>query len=271
MIKTNNILMDKKRVSDKKGEYRRIYKELLQNVGIITRKRLLKINNMIEEIVKQIEETSGWEYYDNHFRSRTNFTYDKDSNEITFQVNMVERENQGYHSVTSNSQEEKFLKRYDTLLKRIAVLEQKKEDLLQANKEKVEEARQKVVVHPSTREVLREQEEKEGLFLHSWTDIEMDYFISKYGIEGLSRLIKLMNQLVDYDTPIDAYNAFIRENTTKDFKSRTLSWISVYTASGEKWLDKYYDEEQDRNRWLEEHPKTYRKTEGVIPFPNQDK
>ena len=225
-MKTNNIIQDKKRTQLVRSKDREKYQEALRRGSFVTRRRLMNLDEAIAEAVREIEDTTGWEYFDNHFRSRSDFYYDKEKDQISFQVNLVERIGEEYYRTTAtNEREVAFTKKNHFLLSGLAHLEARRDQL-----------------YDQTLDRPTKDTPVEDTFTTTWTDIEMSYFLEKYGEEGIRRLLKLLNQLTDSTCREDTYNAFIRDDTSRDFKNRVLSWVSVYLPQGGKWFNEFQKE-----------------------------
>ena len=79
----------------------------------------------LNQIINYIELNSGWEYINDSFIFRTNFKYDRDKNDITFDIYKVERKDNLYISHSDNPIELAFLKDNQFLLGRLENLQQK--------------------------------------------------------------------------------------------------------------------------------------------------
>ena len=78
----------------------------------------------LNQIINYIELNSGWEYINDSFIFRTNFKYDRDKNDITFDIYKVERRKNLY-ICTSNPIELSFLEENQFLIRILENLQQK--------------------------------------------------------------------------------------------------------------------------------------------------
>ena len=64
------------------------YYNVLKTISFFKRKKLSKIDSLINEIIKNIENDSGWSYNVNRFTYKSDFKYDNNKNDI-FKLNVV--------------------------------------------------------------------------------------------------------------------------------------------------------------------------------------
>ena len=90
-------------------------------------------------IINYIEENTGWEYINDSFILRTNFKYDREKKDITFDIYKVERRNNLYTSHSNNPIELSFLKENQFILRILENLQQKQSLFYKDNNKRFKE------------------------------------------------------------------------------------------------------------------------------------
>ena len=207
---------------------RKKFHDVVSMSGFFTRKKLFKLDSLINEIIKSIELESGWTYDVNKFTYRSHFRYDYKTQDILFTVNEVLRNDTTYTSVNFTTCEREFETRYAKLLYRLVILQQKRDEIYQASKGLIEQKESRVIDFIKEKKKIEWQQT--DAFISEYTISQAEYFTEHFGMEGI---IKLVNYLNDFDNKDrrDTYNRLIRERIKPDYKNNLLTWIATYSNS----------------------------------------
>ena len=97
----------------------------------VNRLRLGKINELINKLSMAIEDTTGWVYTPSCFTLKSNYQYDEEHDEITYDLNKVSRTRDSYRtSKDFTSYEVDFVSKNQEQLDRLLKLEQKRDKIL---------------------------------------------------------------------------------------------------------------------------------------------
>ena len=137
MFSPNNIVKQRRLEDEQRESERRLRSITEKYLGFFSKIRYDKLNYLIREITSKIESESGWLYINQEFQCRTDFHYNADYEEISYKTNRVSLKEKWIISKTGSKKEEKFIKRYKTLLETLISLEKKKERLVEPYQEDI--------------------------------------------------------------------------------------------------------------------------------------
>ena len=207
---------------------RREFHDIVSLSGFFTRKKLNKLDSMINEVTKSIEFESGWIYDVDRFVYRSNFRYDFKKKDITFVVNEVARTDSGYSSVNFTTRERDFEKKYEKYLNRLVALQQQRDAIYQASQGLIEQKESRIIDFVREKKKIEWQQDDE--FISEYTLSQAEYFVDNFGMEGIIKLVNYLNDFDNRDSK-DTYNRLIRERITPDYKNNLLTWIATYSNS----------------------------------------
>ena len=195
--------------------------------------------NCLNQIINYIELNTGWEYINDSFVFRTNFKYDRDKNDITFDIYKVERKDNLYISHSDNPIELAFLKDNQFLLGRLENLQQKQFSFFKEqnnDKEKITGIEEEMI-------------KKEA---HAFSIV--------YSYIGIYNLVAILNGLMKSNN-IEEFYQKLKKEDDEGYIEQVINWAKLYTSKG-KALYEIYKEEQENNKIV---PKKKAK---IIPFSN---
>lgn len=217
-------------VDNIRDENNAIYKLL----NPINKMRLNRLNSLIYELTKGIEELTGWIYTPYSFTLKSNYKYNPNNQEIEFDLNRVERTEKGYKAVNSKKYENEFIDNYQKLLNRLFAIEQKREELLSPYKESYNN----FIINFNS--AINHQKRVNGESTElDYLEIASNTFITKFGIDGVIRLVSLLNYLTDNPTkdPLEIYNNQFRGNITNLYVDELFRWSSSFTPKAQFVID----------------------------------
>ncbi len=213
------------KIEEVREENRIIYEKL----NPIQKIRLNRINNLIYQLSSMIENLSGWTYAPYSFINKSNYQYDPKLDEITFVITKIERKNDGYQQPDNpSSYTINFLNTYREQLDKLFILEQKREKILEPYKQ------DNHIINFKTE--LSKKHKKDGV------EGEMDYlsiasyqFINRYGIDGIKRLLSLLNELASTSSTdsLEIYNNQFKGNVTNLYVDELFRWAAAFTPKAE--------------------------------------
>ena len=214
---------------ERKEENKHIYKRL----NPISKIRFNHLNKLIFELASTIERISGWTYTPSYFTLKTNYHYDYRTNEISYDTNRVEHTKLGYViNETSTEYEKQFITKYQELLKRLHNLEQKRERLISPYKE---EYKSFII---DFNQALKQKKQKSDISNESdYLSIASNEFISKFGIDGIKRLIRLLNETVDNEDLLSLYNNQFDDSITSLYVDELFRWASSFSPRAQYTRD----------------------------------
>ncbi len=209
-------------------------------------KRLMleHINTLISNISHTIEEQSGWTYTPEFFMSKTDYSYNYHTNEITFTVNKADIN----HPDCSSPIIEEFIKNYQGLLNRLTILEQKRSRIIKPYQKNYNS-----FIIDFNKALEQKKEKTNKIKDLEYLSIASQDFIDKYGIDGIKRLVKLLNELTLQDklNPQETYNRQFRGNITNLYVDELFRWASSFTPRAQ-----YIRDFIERKRWESEQALT---------------
>lgn len=225
-------------VEEMKKAEREKYQFFYEKLNIVNKMRYKKICNEIEKIVSSIKKDSYWDYVSGHFLYKSNFEYNAKLQDITFTINSIKREEDHYVCLNNTDREQAFLKKYQEILKRLAYLETKKEELYNSlvitPNEKVVDFQKKAKQVPSAKE-------KDYSFYRDYISNMASSLVEENGIDCIKELIYMLNKLDNIDKPNCIFNIYSSSKSEEEYKRNMFLWISTYSNPGEDFLNRYYE------------------------------
>ena len=229
-----------------------------------------------QELIRILENENRWRYTKPGFFCRTNFKYNPQDKEITYRVNLIKRNNNGYYvDETSTPLSIEYYNRNTQFFIELAKVERLINSIYLQYKPQVDriilltkEGRKSMKeIDPEVRKRLKLctspiHHDKLVFIKDDFNDINR--FIHLYQKDGLKRLIRWLNALSSTDDLDTIYNAYIEEMAPftfipeKEDKTdakkmaiatylpRLLKMIKMYSVRGETLYNKYQLEEQQR-------------------------
>lgn len=194
----------------------------------------------LNQIINYIELNTGWEYINNSFIFRTNFKYDREKKDITFDIYKVERKNNLYTSHSNNPIELAFLKDNQFLLDRLENLQQKQFSFFKEQNNDEEK-------------IMGIEEEMIKKEAHAFSIV--------YSYIGIYNLVAILNRLMKSNNIEGFYQKLKKEEDDEGYIEQVVKWAKLYTSKG-KALYEIYKKEQENNMIV---PKKKAK---IIPFSN---
>ena len=178
------------------------------------------------ELDSTIGELSGWIYSPSGFILKSNYSYNPETQEMIFDVNRVIKGINGYEpSEDRTAFELLFTTKYQTFLDRLFKLEKKRDTLINPiiNEHCISISSSK----ENSGQPINESSPKDNTYLQ----IASDRFLSIFGIEGVNRLINLLNYLVNTNDnePVDMYNKQFFSGATSLYIDELFRWASSFT------------------------------------------
>ena len=210
----------------------------LESANYFKKKQLLRIQKLLDGLVRLIESSSGWIYTTDSFVLRSDYHYNGDKKDITFKTNIIRRGENGYYLRQEPSpREETFYTVYKEVLDKIFALEEKRERIYQSlsipDENVIDFAKIK------SRQIRRRWNNPE--YTRDVTMALAIQFINNYGTDGIRRLVHLLNRLTDIKDPIDAYNDLIRERISPDYIETLFRWAAMYSPKGDQVIGHIID------------------------------
>ena len=232
MFKPNSIIkLNEQR--DQINEQNRITeRDQYSRLGFIDRTRINRLDKMINSIIKQIDSNSKWEYFHNSFIYKSNYRYDSKREDILFDINLIQRSNNGYRPNSNNKTELEFYLKFESLLERLHYLQSKKESIYR-------EREMRVISFNSAKKISDLKRSKP--FDLDFTLYMAKSFIDDYGIDGMRRLISLLKDSEVLSTE-ELYSKIRNTPITSTYKQDLLSWMGTYNKTGKSLLDRYIDD-----------------------------
>ena len=226
MLISNKVLELNNKIRGEKLELEQNCDMAYRELDPIRRLRLKRINHLIGDLASTIGELSGWIYSPSGFILKSNYDYNPETQEITFDVNRVIKGINGYEpSEDRTAFELLFTTKYQTFLDRLFKLEKKRDTLINPiiNEHCISISYSK----DKGNEQVKESTPKENTYLQ----IASDRFLSIFGVEGVNRLVNLLNYLVNTNDnePVDMYNRQFFNGATSLYIDELFRWASSFT------------------------------------------
>ena len=193
----------------------------------------------LNQIINYIELNSGWEYINDSFIFRTNFKYDRDKNDITFDIYKVERRKNLY-ICTSNPIELSFLEENQFLIRILENLQQKQPSFFKEQNNNEDK-------------IIGLEEKKIKIAAHGFSML--------YSNTGIYNLVVILNNLIKSNNVEEFYQELKKEEADEGYIEQVINWAKLYTGKG-KALYEIYKEEQQKNM------KVSKKNTYILSFPN---
>lgn len=193
----------------------------------------------LNQIINYIELNSGWEYINDSFIFRTNFKYDRDKNDITFDIYKVERRKNLY-ICTSNPIELSFLEENQFLIRILENLQQKQPSFFKEQNNNEDK-------------IIGLEEKKIKIAAHGFSML--------YSNTGIYNLVVILNNLIKSNNVEEFYQELKKEEADEGYIEQVINWAKLYTGKG-KALYEIYKEEQEKNM------KVSKKNTYILSFPN---
>jgi len=213
-----------------RDETRSIYNRL----NIFNKSKIDRIDSMIFRLYYSLERISGWTYTPSSFVHKSNYKYNPMTNEITFDIDRVVLSADGYKPESNNQYEQAFINTYKEQLDRLFILHKKREKILSPYKE---EYKNFIINFNSA---INKKKDEKGIPIElDILAIESNRFIQKFGIDGIKRLINLLNELAEtkeFD-PLETYNNQFQGNITNLYVNELFRWASSFTPKAQYIVD----------------------------------
>lgn len=194
------------------------------NLNIIERFRLGRIDDLMRQIVSKIENESGWEYVGDSFVFPSDFAYT--DNDITFKTNRVSL---GAHDLDDMSEKEiLFLERYGALIKQLKELDDKRQKYMYPNDVKSIDAFRTGQIMKSARS------DMDGYLSHMYTQFLLAF--PQFGTEGF---VHALNVVHDAPNNRAAREALKKEPINSLLNQELLKWISSFSRRGNILFENY--------------------------------
>ena len=219
----------------------------MKAVSPTVRRKLGRYNGMIRSIVYQIEKESGWEHTNEGFTCLSDFVYDREKNDITYKKNFVKRGKYAYHANNKeNGKEIEFVRKYESLLERLYWCEKVRDSIYakKDNRDRVEWMKARNAILEGKKEKEEKQPEND---IESWVELSGRLFVENYQQDGINRLLKLLNALVDWKET-DLYPYFMNEPISDKYKKDLVKWAALFNNRGMYLLDLYNEKEIEKER-----------------------
>ena len=92
MLISNKVIELNNQIRNEKLELQQEMDMIYYELDPISKLRLNRINSLINDLTLTIGELSGWIYSPNGFTLKSNYRYDKETGEITFDLNRVSKD-----------------------------------------------------------------------------------------------------------------------------------------------------------------------------------
>lgn len=234
MLISTRVIELNKEVKELKNKRYQECEMVSRKLDPINRLRLKKINELINKLSMSIEDTTGWVYTPSCFVFKTNYFYDEQRDEITYDLNKVVRAEKGYTlSKVPTSFEHDFIEKNLDVLVRLFKLEQKRDKILEPYLKKYGD------VFNYYLELVSEMKKDNTPAKCNYIHIASKQFESRFGAEGIKRLVNLLNYLVTttYTEPLDNYNDQFYGNVTNIYVDELFRWAAAFTPRAQYILD----------------------------------
>lgn len=169
-------------------------------------------------IINYIEENTGWEYINNSFILRTNFKYDREKKDITFDIYKVERRNNLYTSHSNNPIELSFLKENQFILRILENLQQK-QSLFYKDYNNRED------------KIIGLEEQKIQKDAHTFSMV--------YSYMGVYKLVVFLNNLMKSNNIEEFYQELKKQEDDEGYIEQVIKWANIYTSKGKALYEIY--------------------------------
>ena len=245
MLVSTRVIELNKQVKEEKAKRYSECTMISRKLDPVNKLRLKRINTLINRISMGIEDTTGWIYTPSGFTFKSNYQYDEEHDEITFDLNKVIRTRTGYKiSDLYTDPEKEFVSKHRELLDRLLKLEQKRDKLLNPYLRKYGELMS--YFEELTSKKYRDTTESKCKYI----EIASQQFESKFGKEGIKRLLNLLNYLVEtsYTEPLDNYNDQFIGSITSDYVDELFRWAATFTPRAGYILDVVSKKREEEER-----------------------
>ncbi len=131
MLVSTRVIELNKQVKEEKAKRYSECTMISRKLDPVNKLRLKRINTLINRISMGIEDTTGWIYTPSGFTFKSNYQYDEEHDEITFDLNKVTRTRTGYRISKLDTEYEKdFVSKHKELLDKLLKLELKRDNIL---------------------------------------------------------------------------------------------------------------------------------------------
>ena len=169
-------------------------------------------------IINYIAENTGWEYINNSFILRTNFKYDREKKDITFDIYKVERRNNLYTSHSNNPIELSFLKENQFILRILENLQQK-QSLFYKDYNNRED------------KIIGLEEIKIQKDAHTFSMV--------YSYMGVYKLVVFLNNLMKSNNIEEFYQELKKQEDDEGYIEQVIKWANIYTSKGKALYEIY--------------------------------
>ena len=209
---------ERKRIITKRVEENKAMSNCLNPVSRLFFNRL---NSVISDLGSVIEQKSGFTYTPDYFMYKSDYTYNSGTNEIIFNVTRLDIANPDSSELSN-----RFLTNYEEELTKLAKLEQKRSKIIKPYQDSYNRF---VIDFNKAVEQRKEKENKEKDL--DFLSITSQEFISKFGIDGVKRLISLLNTLTTTNivSPLVIYNMQFYGNVTSRYVDELFRWAASFT------------------------------------------
>ena len=228
MLISNKVIELNNQIRNEKLELQQECDMIYYELDPISKLRLNIINSLINDLTLTIGELSGWIYSPNGFTLKSNYRYDKETGEITFDLNRVSKGPSGYEpSLDRTEQELLFITKYKSLLNRLLKLERKRSIIINSHLNR----HCLSISYTKDNDNLPKEDNNYNNEDYHYLEIASKEFISRFGEEGINRLVNLLNYLVNPDTeePIEMYNKQFFPGATNLYIDELFRWAVSFT------------------------------------------
>ena len=228
MLISNKVIELNNQTRNEKKELQQDCDMIYQELDPISKLRLNRINSLINDLTLTIGELSGWIYSPACFTLKSNYRYDKETGEITFDLNRVSKGPSGYEpSLDRTEQELLFITKYKGLLNRLLKLERKRSIIINSHLNR----HCLSISYTKDNDNLPKEDNNYNNEDYHYLEIASKEFISRFGEEGINRLVNLLNYLVNPDTedPIEMYNKQFFPGATNLYIDELFRWAVSFT------------------------------------------
>ena len=226
MLISNKVIELNNQTRNEKKELQQDCDIIYQELDPISRLRLNRINSLINDLTLTIGELSGWVYSPAGFTFKSNYQYNPETKEITFDLNRVSKGPSGYEPSLDKTQYELlFITKYKGLLNRLLKLERKRSIIINSHLNR----HCLSITYTKDNDNLSKEENNNDDY--HYLEIASKEFISRFGEEGINRLVSLLNYLVNPDTedPIEMYNKQFFPGATNLYIDELFRWAVSFT------------------------------------------
>ena len=214
-----NILKLNKKIDEIQDREKIIENDKYKRLSFIEKRRINRINKLINIMINEIEKNTNYEYYSNMFIRKSNYRYDYNLDDILFDVDIIERSKDGY---VSNDLE---FNKYKDLLDRLYSLQIRKDNIYKKDN---------IIDYSSIKKISNNDIDK--VFL----DYISDSFINDFGIKGVYKLLSLLKDSEELSVD-DLYDKVNKDFISKYYKIELLTWLNTFNKKGKRVFNKYMD------------------------------